>query len=97
MAHGLGLSIPTGGKFGSQEGLAILDADGRNGHMLSTVTMVEFLIELRLMEFIQKKAFLIEEIPEVVRKLGERVLGMSQQQQADDFKAKDPKTPATTK
>ena len=34
-----------------------------------SVTMVEFLIKLfrsRLMEFIQKKAFLIEELPEVV-------------------------------
>ena len=89
MAHGLGLSIPTGGKFGSQEGLAILDADGRNGHMLRTATMVEFLIELRLMEFIEKKAFLIEELPEVVQELGKRALGITTQDQADDFKAKD--------
>jgi hypothetical protein len=56
MAHGLGLSIPNGGTFGSQEGLVILDAQTRSGHMLRTATMVEFLVELRAMELVEKKA-----------------------------------------
>ena len=90
MAHGLGLSIPNGGTFGSQEGLVILDAQTRSGHMLRTATMVEFLVELRTMELIEKKAFLIEELPEVIRQLGQRVLEMTQAQ-AHAFKAKDPK------